>query len=227
MQRAAGSAFFALLLAATCPLLAQPKYHLTLHAYPAAPFPFLARFGKVTLDVYPHGVRADSFWLNAFSRTGTPTVIVENPFARMYTEVPVASLAATLRKLSTAGLENAAPGALQKPSGGAVKGIAAMRYRLQYGPQAWIDVWTTRAVPENPQLRSITQELVAGISPPTASVMRAIPGTPIYVELNFRRFKKVVLLEVQKLAHDAKGEEEALKVGALYFRAPMLDAIWK
>jgi hypothetical protein len=222
----AGRLAFVLLLATASPLLASDKYRLTLVANPAAPFPFLAKFGKVTLDVYPHGVRADSVWLNGFSRVGSPSVTVENPFTRMYTEVPVTSISSTLRKLSTAGMENAAAPALKKPAGGAVKGIAAIRYRLEYGPQAWIDVWMTRAVPENAQLRAIAHELVAGIAPSTASVLRAIPGTPVYVELNFRRYKKVKLLELKSLVRDDKGEAEALKVAPLYFRVPLLDAIW-
>jgi len=219
--------FLALLFLTTTAHATPRPYHLTLEAHPAAPFPFLARFGTVTLDVYPGGVRAETFWLNGFSRNGSPAVTVENPFWRMYTEVPLASIASTLRKLSTAGVENAAPGALQKPVGGAVKGVAAVRYRLQYGREAWIDIWTTRAVPENPQLRAIVNELVAGISPATASVSHAIPGTPIHVELNFRRYKKVTLLELKKIRHDSAGENDALKVGALYFKAPLLDAIWK
>ena len=227
MQRAASRIALILLLAAASPLLAASPYHLILEAHPAAPFPFLARFGTVTLDVYPGGVRAETFWLNGFSRNGAPAVTVENPFWRMYTEVPLANIASTLRKLSTAGVENAAPGAVQKPVGGAVKGVAAVRYRLQYGPEAWIDIWTTRAVPENQQLRAIVNELVSGISPATASVARAIPGTPIHVELNFRRYKKVTLLELKKIRHDSAGEDDALKVGALYFKAPLLDAIWK
>ena len=220
-------AFLALLLITAPTLAASRPYHLTLEAHPAAPFPFLARFGKVTLDVYPGGVRAETFWLNGFSRNGSKAVTVENPFWRMYTEVPLASIASTLRKLSTAGVENAAPAALQKPVGGAVKGLAALRYRLQYGPEAWIDIWTPRAVPENPQLRAIVNELVAGISPATASVARAIPGTPIQVELNFRRYKKLTLLELKKIRYDSAGQDAALKVGTLYFKAPLLDAIWK
>jgi len=216
-----------LLLAATCPLLAASPYHLTLLARPAAPFPFLSRFGNVTLDVYPRGVRADSFWLNGFSLTGSPNVTIENPFTRMYNEMPVASFAASVRKLSTLGVESSALAELQKPVRGAVKGVAATRHRLQYGPQAWIDVWTTDTIPENPQLRAIANELVTAIAPPTAAILRTIPGTPIHVELNFRRYRKVVLLELKTLARDAAGEDDALKVGALYFRAPMLDAIWK
>ena len=227
MRRVASRIFALFLLATSYPLQAASPYHLTLQANPGAPFPFLAKFGNVTLDVYPRGVRAGSFWLNGFSRTGSTSVTVENPFWRMYTEVPLTSIASTLRKLSTAGIESSAPAVLQKPAGGTVHGISATRYRLQYGPEAWIDVWTTRAVPENPQLRAITNELVAGIAPPTAALMRTIPGTPIHVELNFRRYKKVKLLELKKLTRDTKGDEDALKVGRLYFRAPLLDSIWK
>ena len=73
MRRAAGRITFVLLLAAS-QLQASTKYHLTLEAHPAAPFPFLSRFGKVTLDVYPGGVRAETFWLNGFSRNGSPAV---------------------------------------------------------------------------------------------------------------------------------------------------------
>jgi hypothetical protein len=216
------------LLFATTTALATPRpYHLTLEAHPAAPFPFLSRFGTVTLEVYPAGVRAETFWLNGFSRIGTSTVTVENPFWRMYTEVPVANIAGILRKLSTAGLENAAPALLPKPVGGAVKGFAAVRYRLQYGPEAWIDVWTTRAIPENPQLRAIVTELVNGISPPTASTLRAIPGTPIHVELNFRRYKKLTIVALKSIRFDNAGEDDALSVGKLYFKAPLLDALWK
>lgn len=216
----------AVLLLATTYSLRADEYHLTLLAHPAAPFPFLSKFGDVTLDVYPRGVRADSLWLNAFSVSGSPDVVVENPFSRMYTEVPVASIAASMNKLSTLGVESTAPATLQKPVRGNAKGIAATRYRLQYGDQAWIDVWTTEAIPENPQLRAVVDQLVTGIAPPSAALLRKIPGTPVYVELNFRRFKKVALLEVKSLVHDSAGQEDALKPGALYFRAPF-EAIWK
>jgi hypothetical protein len=57
--------------------------------------------------------------------------------------------------------------------------------------------------------------------------MRAIPGTPVHVELNFRRYKKVTLLELKSIRFDSAGQDEALSVGKLYFKAPLLDAIWK
>ena len=208
---------------------AAAPYHLTLEANPAAPFPYLGRFGTVTLHVYDAGVRAETIWLNGFSRNGTSSITVENPYGRMYTDVPVASVASILGRLAGGGnsVEHAATGTLLPPVGGKVHGIDARRYRIVYGPAAWIDIWTTRAVPENPQFHAIVNELLRGISPGTYAVARNIPGMPLYVELNFRRFHKLPLLRTKSIAFDDAGETDALKVGALYFKAPLLDSIWK
>jgi hypothetical protein len=181
----------------------------------------------VTIDVFPRGVRAKTLWLNAFSRNGTATVTILNPFARMFTDVPIASVASLVGKMGNEPQAQLGAPILLAPARGSVRGIAATRYRLQYGPQAWIDVWTTDIIPVNPQLQQLRQQIAAGISPPTAAVARSIPGTPVYVELNFRRFKKVPLLSATGLAFDSGGEEEALTTGPLYLKAPLLDAIWK
>lgn len=206
-----------------------PAYHLELEANPAAPFPFLGKFGTVDLDVYSGGVRAETLWLNGFSRNGSRAITVENPFGRMYTEVPTHDLSAILKRLagnSVAELRAATP-VVSLPVRGKVHGIDANRYRLVYGASAWIDIWTTTVVPQNPQFRAIIDQFVTAISPPSAASLARVSGTPVYVELNFRRFKKVPLLRLKSLARDNRGEESALKVGTLYFRAPMLDAIWK
>ncbi|MEA2237963.1 MAG: hypothetical protein QOC81_2687 [Thermoanaerobaculia bacterium] len=206
---------------------APPKpYHLELEANPASPFPFLGKFGTVTLHVYPAGVRAETFWLNGFTRNGTSAVTVENPLGRMYTEVPLAQISATLRKLSTSGVEKAEPASITQTTG-VVKGIPARRYRLRYGPEAWIDVWTTDTIPENEQLRSVINEFVRGISPATEAAIGSIRGTPLYVELNFRRYKKVPLVRLKNITWNADGEDDALKTGTFYFKAPLLDSIWK
>ena len=52
-----------------------------------------------------------------------------------------------------------------------------------------------------------------------------MPGTPIYVELNFRRFKKVPLVRLKKLTFDDEGAEDALKLGKLYVRAGVLEKL--
>lgn len=204
-------------------------YHLELEANPAAPFPYLGKFGAVDLHVYAGGVYADGPWLNGFSRNGAPSVTVVNPLGRMYVDMPVVEIAPTLRKLagSDAGNERAAVPFLEQPMKGAVRGLDATRYRLNYGPEAWIDIWTTNAVPANPQLQTIVNEFVRGISPGSAAAAKKIPGMPIYVELNFRRFKKVPILTFKKLSFDNEGEADALSIGSLYMKAPMLDAIWK
>ncbi len=204
-----------------------PPYHITLEAYPAAPFPFFSKFGKVTLDVYDGGVRAESLWLSGFTRNGSKTVTVQNPVARMYTDVPIADVTSIVARLAGGDQIATAIPPVLPPVPGKVAGIAANRYRIVYGPAAWIDLWTTPQIPENPQLRAIVDGLVEGISPATAKAARTIPGTPVYVELNFRRFQKVPLVKLKGLTRDDHGESDALKVGSFYFKAPLLDAIWR
>lgn len=217
------------LLSLADPAAPAPRpYHLQLEARPGAVFPYLAKFGRIQLDVYPSGVRADTIWLNGFSRNGADTITVENPLARMYTDVPVAQMSSLLQKLGTIGsIERDAAPAKVVASKGKVGGIAATRYRMIYGPTAWIDLWTTNAIPENPQFRRIVNDLVSAISPETGKLARSIPGTPIFVELNFRRFKKIPLVRLKKLSYGTADEKDALTVGSFYVRAPLLDSLWK
>jgi len=221
--------FFALVMASPLAQAAPPRYHLELEATPAAAFPYLGRFGKVELHVYVSGVRAEALWLNSFSKNGAAAVTVANPLGRMYVDVPVNDIAPTLRKLAggDASVERGAVPSLGPKSRGKVSGIDATRHRLVYGPAAWIDIWTTDTVPENPQLHRIVQQLVAGISPATAKVAQRIPGTPLFVELNFRRFKKVVLLKVKSLTFDVSADDEndALELGPVYVRAGLLEKV--
>ena len=205
------------------------RYHLELEATPAAVFPYLGRFGAVEVHAFSSGVRAEALWLDSFSKNGSAAVTVVNPLARMYVDVPVAEIAPILRKLagSAGALERGLAPERGPAARGKVSGIDATRHRLVYGPAGWIDYWTTDAIPENPQLRRISEELVRGISPGTAAVARTIRGTPVHVELNFRRFPKTTLLKVKKLTFDVKAEDEqdALTLGSLYMRAPFLEKL--
>jgi hypothetical protein len=220
-----------LLVSALPSLAAAPArpYHLELEANPAASFPYLGKFGAVDLHVYAGGVYADGPWLNGFSRNGAPNMTVVNPLGRMYVDMPVAEIAPTLRKLagSEGSVERGAVPVMGPVMKGKVRELDATRYRLVYGPAAWIDIWTTSAVRVNPQLQAIVTEFVRGVSPGSVALAKKIPGTPIYVELNFRRFKKVPILTLKKLSFDNQGEADALSLGSLYMKAPMLDAIWK
>lgn len=218
--------FFVVFVFLAAPLHAA--YHLELEAYPAAPFPYLAKFGTVGLHVYQGGVRADTVWLDGFSRNGSAGITVLNPLARMYTDVPVSQIASVLGRLGGAGdVERKAIATLGPKLSGSVAGIPATRHRIIYGPAAWIDVWTTAAVPENPQLRSIVNQLIGAISPGTLQVWRSVPGIPVYVELNFRRFRGVKLLALKKLTRTADDEVAALGVGSFYVKAPLIDSLWK
>lgn len=212
----------ALLLATTT---AVRPFHLTLEANPAAPFPFLGKFGNVTVQVYPKGVRAESLWLRGFSRNGTPFVTVEDPLNRTYSDIALTEIVSTLHNISgpLPSVVSAGPESIQVTSGN-VHGIAAKRYRMMYGT-AFVDVWTTTALGDAPQYRALVDQFITGISPATAASMRQIPGVPIYVELNFRRFQKVVVLRVKKLSYDTKGEEDDLKVSSFMFRAPFGNVI--
>ena len=220
------AAFTAALLL-SLPLFAQKPYHLELEASPGGVFPYLGKFGDVDLHVYAGGVRAEAFWLNSFSKNGSPHVTVANPLGRMYVDVPVTDIAPLLRKIagSDAKIEQSASPTLGKSVAGKVGKLAATRHRLVYGPTAYIDVWTTNAVPENPQLRRIVNSLLEGISPGTAKVAAKLSGTPVYVEINFRRFKKVPLLKLKKLTMSADDEKDALTLGPLYIRAGVMDKV--
>ena len=211
----------------TSPLSAA--YHLELEAYPAAAFPYFSKFGAVGLHVYEGGVRADTVWLDGFSRNGTPAVTVLNPIARMYTDIPVTQVASLVKRLGggSGEVEGGAVATLGPKLAGTVASIPAIRHRLVYGPAAYIDVWTTMVVPENQQLRSIVNQLVGAISPGTVKAWSAIAGTPLHVELNFRRFKKVKLLGVKKFSRTADDEADALQTGPIYVKAPFLDSLWK
>lgn len=219
-----------LLFALAVPLFAATPqaYHLELEANPAAPFPWLGRFGAVELHVYRGGVRAEALWLNGMSRNGAPAVTVANPLGRMYVDVPVRDIAGIMTKLAggKAGVERSARPVLTSTLKGQVKGIDATRYRLSYGPTAYIDLWTTSVIPENPQLRAVAYELVRGVSPGTAEVAKKIPGVPVYIELNFRRFQKLPLLKVNKLTFAAEDEEDALTLGSMWIRAGALEKLW-
>lgn len=226
--RSSRAALLFLALLSAFPISAGPRYRLSLEAQPAAVFPYFAKFGTFNIDVFSTGVRTETFWLDGFSRNGSSTITVMNPLGRMFTEVPIGSISALLQKLGSMGaVEQAAAPIAQSTLNGKVRNIAATRHRLTYGQDAYIDYWTTATVPENPQVRRIVRELVTAISPATGKAIADIRGTPIYVELNFRRFHKVPLLRLKALSADATGEQDALSVGSFYVKAPLLDSLWK
>ncbi|HEY0160855.1 MAG TPA: hypothetical protein VGF28_26465 [Thermoanaerobaculia bacterium] len=219
-----------LALAVSLPAAAAQPYHLELEATPDAAFPYLGRFGKIDLHVYSGGVRGEALWLHGFSSNGAKAVTVANPLARMYVDVEANEIATIITKLAgeKAGKERTArPPRLGPTMKGKVRGIDATRHRLIYSKNAYVDVWTTDVIPPNVQLRTLIHKFVTGLAPNSAPVAAKLPGTPIYVELNFRRFKKVPILRLKKLSFTADGEKDALTLGPVYMRASILEKLFQ
>ncbi len=214
-----------LLLPAT---LLAGGYRLELEANPAAPFPFLKRFGTVDITVYPGGVAAKAPLLRAFSRNGDPHVTVMSPLSRVYADVALAKIRAMMLTMARAEGE-VMPGMSEFPVSGPAKGkvggLDALRYRFQLGPESSMDVWTTTAIPRNPQYQKLALEFAGTVSKPAAAMVSRLAGMPIYVELNTIHYKKVALLRVKTFTASAEGAEDDLTVGRLYLKAPGADAI--
>jgi hypothetical protein len=203
---------------------APRKYHLELDANLGAVFPTFGRFGNIKIHVYPAGVRADSSLLNAFSRNGVRSVTVLKPTVRMYTDVAFTEMT-TMIAAGTDEFEDVPR--IVGPTVGKVGSLVAMRYRLQYNKTEWIDIWISRDVPANPQFRAIIDAAIRGLSDRSADVVRTIPGTPVYIELNFRGYDKLALLKLRRLTWNNHGETAALNLGNYYFKVPILDTIWR
>jgi hypothetical protein len=203
-------------------------YRLELEANPAAPFPFLSKFGAVEIAVYPGGVAAKAPLLRAFSRTGDGHVTVMSPLSRLYADVALSKVRAMMLTLARAEGE-VMPGLgefpVSAPAKGKVGGLEALRYRIELGPESSMDVWTTTAIPNNAQYRKLALEFAATISKPAAAMVSRFAGMPIYVELNTIHYKKVALLKVKGFKGTSAGEDDDLTVGRLYVKAPGADAI--
>ena len=206
-------------------------YTLELEVNPTATFPALKKFGTIDVTLYPGGVRAESLILHAFSKTGSPEMTVMAPLSRLYTEVPLAQARNLFLNLTNSD-DEIMPGLGEFPIDskvliGKVRDIPARRYRVVLGDNSWVDVWTTTVIPDNPQFERLQMELVSAISRPAAMLVRKIPGTSIYIELNTQHYKKVPVLRLKSLTRSKQGETEALQRGRFYLRAPMVDMLWK
>jgi len=229
MHRHLLGALCLLLLAASPPPKPSAGYRLELEVNPVAMFPLLTKLGEVDLTVYPGGVHGQTFLLKGFSRNHTSAITVQNPLARTYSDISLADITAMLGKFgkSRSWLANRksfplAPEILR----GSVKGVPASRYRVMLAPEAWVDVWTTTVIPENPQFERIMTQVAASISPAVSAATKQIPGTVLYVELNTPTYPKVPVLRMKKLVRSSEGESDALQVGAFYFKKPFSDSMF-
>jgi len=216
-----------LLLPAT--LSASPNaYRLDLELDPSAPFPFLSRFGKIEISVHEGGVSGKALVLRGFSRNGSSSVTVMNPLARLYVELPLATIQRRILALGGADGE-VMPGLgefpVSGPLPGKVRGLDARRYRVHLGPEAHIDVWTLASVPPNPQYVRLARLFAGTISRDAASIVTKLEGMPVYVEMNTTKHKKLQLLRVKRFTPGDDSGAEAMEVGRVYAKAPGSDWI--
>ena len=193
--------------------------HVTLRSNAAATFPLVSRFGVITIDLYPRGFRAKSVWLRGFAINGQNTLTVENPISRMYTRMPMSGIGDIARFIGGKPVNIGPPRNVVVTSGSVGK-LPARRYRIVYSANDYVDVWTTAAGPPAPAFRACVDELVRVIAPQSALLLRRIPDTPLFVELNIGPYRKVALLQVAAVAHSSAGEADALRVSPWMFPAP-------
>lgn len=172
----------------------------------------------MAVDVYPGGFRVKTIWLRGFSRN-PQRITIENPITRTWVDMPMSELGSIVRAIGGHPLATGAPRKVEVTAG-QVRGLSARRFRLLYGRDEYIDVWTTTALGPTPQFRAFAEEIVRSISPPAAGVLRSIPGTPVYVELNMGEYRKTVVLRSRRVVYNSRGESEALRVSPFMFPAP-------
>jgi len=192
------------------------QYHLQLESNAAAAFPLMRRFGTIVIDLYPAGFRITTVWLRGFSRNPR-TITIENPLSRTYIERPMSAIGDIIRFIGGRPIAAGPPSRVQVTSGN-VGRLASRRHRLDYGSNGSVDVWTTTALGATAAFRSFADEFVRALSPRSVPVLRAIPGTPIYVELHGGRILPIV--HPRKLVWSSRGEAEALRVSPWMFPAP-------
>jgi hypothetical protein len=211
--------FATLVLTAVLAATAPRPFHVQLESNAASTFPLVKRFGATTVDLYPAGFRIKTVWLRGFSRNGSKRFTVENPVSRTYVTMPTAEAGSIVRALGGRPLAGGAPSKIEVMAG-AVRGLAARRFRLIYAPNEYIDVWTTSALGPTPEYRAFVEAMVRSIAPKSVSILKSIPGTPLYVELNMGEHRKLAVLRPRSVVYNRAGEAEALKISSWMFPAP-------
>lgn len=231
MIRSLAVALLFVVFSPSAALAAPPgPYHLKLVVNPAAPFPFLGKFGEVELDVFAGGVRGSATLVRGFSTVGSGVVNVELPLSRIASQVKVSDIRPILAKLAgTSSTISVAPlHILPKVLKGTVKGIPATRYTIVLGgPANTMDIWTTDRIPRNAQLVRLEEQFISAISPSAAATLKRLPGTPIYIELNTVNHKKLPLMKMESYSTSAADEQDALTAGSFFVDVPVSDIMKK
>ena len=207
-------------------LVFAAAFHVQMDSNAASSFPLMSRFGAVTVDLYPRGFRVTTVWLRAFAINGDGNQItIENPVSRTYTKRPMSAIGDIVRIVGGKPLREGAPRSVEIITGN-VGRLPARRYRLIYGSNDFIDIWTTASLGSNPAFRSFAEEIVKAVAPDAVPVLRKIPDTPVYVEVNVGDYRKLAMLRPRSVVFSSAGEAKALRVSSWMFPAPF-DTIFK
>jgi hypothetical protein len=205
-------------------------YTLELVLTPVGDSKVIGRLGSVDVTVYPQGIHADSMWLDGISRQGSPNIVMFNPTTRLYSSVPLSGFRSVVLKISGSS-EELMPKLrrfpIEAPVRARVGDIPSSRYRIRLGPESWIDVWTTTIIPENPQLRRLSEELLSAISNEVSYLAREIPGVPLAIQFNTQNYPGKTVLRTKALRRSSAGHEQSLALGSFYVRTPLAERLWR
>lgn len=208
----------------------RTSYALHLEARPTAAFPFLDKLGRVEVQVYPQGVRADSLWLDGYMRTGSDSVRLENPSVRLYSDSSFASLSKIFASLKPRDKQAPKLRKLQVVDTGrkgTIKKLPVRCYTIKIGKRIAVDVWSTTALARNTAWEKLQNEVLKAVSPELAQAAKRIPGTTMHVVLREKGEADATLLTTREVFLSSAGHEEALSTGRLFLRAPDIGKLMR
>lgn len=208
---------------------ARNDYRLELWVKPVGEDPIVRKLGKTSLTVYPQGVRIDSLWLDGFTRRDSENLTLLKPIARLYAVIELDDFSDVIRKLSGTSREIApgtGPFSVEEPADGRINRHPARRHRISVGPTEWVDVWTSRTLPENRQLDRLAAEILEAVSNDLPQLLDEIDGTPILIRLHTKDYENVDILGFREIGKSSRGHAEDLTVGRFYIRARFAESLW-
>lgn len=209
---------------------ASKDYRLVLWIQPVGDDALTQKLGKATLTVYPQGVKADSLWLDGFTRQGSSQLTLLKPIARLYAQVELSDFSDIIRRMagSRDGLVgNIGTLRVGNPVNGKINKRAAKRFRISIDQQQWVDVWTAADLPENKQLKKLTSEVLEAVSDQLPPVLDKIEGTPILVRLHTDEYRDVDVLGFRSIRSSSRGHADDLQVGRFFLRATFAEKLWE
>jgi hypothetical protein len=183
-----------------------------------SPYRGVAAAGKIELTVFPEGIRGDSLLFAGYARSGDDDLIIMNRVARIYSSLAIESVTRFLGRRLQPGEQVPAGNYSLSASGEErmIAGLPSLHYRVHLGPESHLDIWITEALEESEVFRRLTDQVIGALAAPIAPMLSALPGMPVEVVLQTRRFPHLELLSLQRVSYDSSRSGKLLKVGRFY-----------